>query len=74
MKAILPLITAMMLSFAHAEDEAAVQGYTAVGDFSIPFTVELENRDPTEEDKWQVTLFGLEDAPMPEENVLQVTP
>ena len=73
MKELLSLIAALMISFG-ITSPAKEEVYLASGEFSIPFSVSLENREPTDEDQWTVRLEGLEEAPMPENCILSVIP
>ena len=73
MKGMLSLVVALLISF-FSESPVNELSYVATGSFSIPFSVNLANREPTEEDLWTVTLDGLENAPMPEEDTLTVSP
>ena len=73
MKGTLSLVVALLISF-FSESPVTDFSYAATGNFSIPFSVNLVNREPTEDDLWTVTLDGLENAPMPENDTLTVSP
>ena len=73
MKGMLSVVVALLISF-FSKSPATEVSYIASGSFSIPFSVNLVNREPTEEDLWTVTLDGLANAPMPEKNTLTVSP